>query len=131
MQGKDPKGRLLIVDDDESVCGFLTELLSAEGYDCQSCSGGERALDLMRRQAFDVIILDLMMPGITGLEVLTLTRKKYPKTVFLILTGMSDVDVGVGAMKQGADDYLMKPCKPEAVVASVEQAVRKKRVELG
>lgn len=131
MQGNISKGRLLVVDDDESVCGFLIETLSSQGYECQSCPAGEAALDLMRRQTFDVIILDLMMPGMTGLEVLALTRKKYPKTAFLILTGMDSVDVAVGAMKQGADDYLMKPCQPGAVVASVERAVRKRRAEDG
>ncbi|MFB3924119.1 MAG: response regulator [Terriglobia bacterium] len=121
------KGRLLVVDDDRAVSGFLTDLLSEQGYECQNCPDGETALDTMRQQSFDVVILDLMMPGITGLEILALSRKQYPETAFLVLTGMDDVDVAAGAMKQGADDYLTKPCEPEAVVASVELAMKKKR----
>jgi len=125
-----PKGRALLVDDEPSVCLVLSEGLSAEGYDCQACLSAEDALDLMQREPFDIVITDLRMPGMSGLELLEKAHKEYPRTAFLMVTGEDDVRLGIRAMKLGAVDYLLKPIELEAVVASVQRALEIKRMEL-
>ena len=121
---------ILVVDDDPSIGALLNEKLSQEGFHCRSCLSGTEALEIMERQAFDVIISDLRMPGMSGFELLEVTRKKYPHSAFLMATGVAEVRVGIQAMKQGADDYLVKPFQLDAVVASVERALDKKCLEL-
>jgi response regulator RpfG family c-di-GMP phosphodiesterase len=130
VEGNDSSTRVLIVDDERSVCVLLSEKLSSEGLECQSCSSGEKALALMQGESFDLIISDLHMPGISGLELLEKVRQDYPRSAFLIITGEGDVQVGIKAMKQGAADYLVKPFQLEAVVASVGRALEKKRLEV-
>ena len=118
------------MDDDEQFCVMLRRGLAAEGYECQSCSAGDAALRLLEREAFDVVISDLRMPGMSGMELLKVAVGAYPRSVFLIATGVDDIRTGIEAMKQGAYDYLLKPFKLDAVVASIERALEKKRLEL-
>lgn len=106
---------------------MLTESLSSEGYECDSCPEVGLALDLMQRQAYDAVILDLMMPGTTGFEVLIIAKKKYPQTAFLIFSGMYDPRLAAQAIKQGADDYLVKPIQLSELVARVARAIEKQR----
>lgn len=124
------KRRVLVVDDETSVCILLSEKLSREGFDCSTCSSAEEALTCLEQDAFDLIISDLKMPGLSGLALLQEARKKHPHSAFLMATGVDDIRVGIQAMKQGADDYLVKPFQLEAVVASVVRALEKKRLEM-
>ncbi len=130
MEGRTPSQSLLIVDDEPPVCRLLSERLTQEGFNCQSCASGEKALELLQRDAFDLVISDLRMPGISGMTLLEEAYKKYPRTAFLMVTGVDDIRVGIEAMKQGAADYLVKPFQLDAVVASVTRALDKKRLEL-
>ena len=127
---KAPKGLVLAVDDDPSVCSLLVRKLSLEGFTCVSTSNGEEALDLLRQRSFDVVVSDLRMPGISGLTLLERCRTEYPHMAFLMVTAEDDVDVGVEAMKRGAADYLVKPFNPQILIHNVERAVEKKRLEL-
>ncbi|MGA3326790.1 MAG: HD domain-containing phosphohydrolase [Terriglobia bacterium] len=124
-----PQSRVLVVDDDPTICGLLTTKLKSSGYISQSCSSGEEALQLLSKEAFDAIISDLDMPGISGLALLAAVRRLAPRTAFLMATGVSDAAVGVSAMKQGAADYLLKPFHLEAVIVSLRRAVETKRME--
>jgi response regulator RpfG family c-di-GMP phosphodiesterase len=124
------KERILVVDDELPICTLLAERLSQQGYHCQSSSNGEEALRLLAQQPFDVIISDLRMPGMSGLALLEEVRKEYPHSAFVVATGVDDVRVSIEAMKQGAADYLIKPIQLDALVASVERSVEKKRLEL-
>jgi putative nucleotidyltransferase with HDIG domain len=124
------RGRILIVDDEASVCGLLSEKLSQEGFTCCACSNGADALAMLERQSYDAVISDMRMPGMTGLGLLGECRKKYPRTAFLIVTGVDDVRVGIQAMRQGASDYLVKPLQLDAVVNALGRAVERKRLEL-
>jgi len=124
------RGRVLVVDDEPAVCALLSEGLCREGFDCQPVTGGEEALRRLGLEPFDVVISDLRMPGVSGLALLEVVRVKYPRLTFLMATGVNNVQVGVAAMKQGAADYLVKPFQLEGVVASVERAMEKKRLEL-
>ncbi len=127
MGHSNSKGRLLIVDDDYSVCTLLVDKLASDGYECESCPEGELALDLMKRRAFDALVLDLMIPGVTGLEILVTAKRMYPRTAFIIVTGVDDVKVAEQALRQGADDYLVKPIHLKELAASVTRAIDRKR----
>jgi response regulator RpfG family c-di-GMP phosphodiesterase len=124
------KARILIVDDDPLICTLLIEGLSREGFECRAAGGGEEALRILGLERFDALISDLRMPGVSGLALLEAARSGYPQLSFLIATGVDDVRVAVEAMKHGAADYLVKPFRLEAVVAAVERALEKKRLEL-
>ncbi len=130
MRGKSEKGHVLVVDDEEAICQLLTDGLREEGFDCQSCTSGEEALRLLQEQNFDIVITDVRMPGISGLELLEKGIKEHPHAAYVMATGLDDVRVGVEAMKRGAADYLVKPFNLHAVVVSLERAVREKRLKL-
>lgn len=129
-ESKPSKGRVLVVDDDPGIPMMLCQKLSCEGFDCESCSSGQESLALLRARSFDIVISDLQMPGMTGMELLDMVHKEFPRAAFLMVTGVDDVRVGVQAMKQGGADYVVKPFQLEAMVASVERALEKKRLEL-
>ena len=118
---------ILVVDDDPIICTLLNAKLTLCGFDCQPCNSAREALDLLSKRSFDAIISDLNMPGMSGLELLEATRNLAPRPAFLMATGVSDVSVGVTAMKQGASDYLVKPFQMDAVVAALLRALEIKR----
>jgi len=127
--GPTSEGRILIVEDEQAIGELLSSALRLKGFDCRNCLDGEEALLLLEKQSFDAVISDLRMPGITGLELLKMVRLKYPFVAFLMATGVDEVRVGVQAMKDGADDYLVKPFSMENVVSSVDRALEKKRLD--
>ena len=130
MPSNVPRGRILIVDDEPSICTLLIEGLSPEGFECRAAGNGDEAINILEQEHFDALISDLRMPGISGLALLEATRAKYPRMSFLMATGVDNVRVGVEAMKLGADDYIVKPFRLDAVVVAVERALEKKRLEL-
>ena len=118
-----------MVDDDFAIRQLLATKLKLCGFNTTACGSGEEALKLLSNQSFDAIISDLNMPGISGLELLAEAHRQFPRTAFLMATGVGDVSVGVAAMKQGAADYILKPFQMEAVVASLRRALEMKRME--
>jgi cyclic di-GMP phosphodiesterase len=129
MANADVRRRILVVDDEAAVCSLLSERLEPAGFECRSSSSGEQALELLASEAFDAIISDMNMPGISGLELLEGARKKHPHSAFLMVTGVDDIRVAIQAMKQGADDYLVKPFQFDMVLASVRRALERKDLE--
>jgi response regulator RpfG family c-di-GMP phosphodiesterase len=129
MTGKVPKAYVLVVDDDPIICKLITITLKASGFVSQSCTCGEDAIELLAKEHFDAVISDLNMPGVSGFELLAATRRLRPHAVFMMATGVSDVSVGVAAMKQGAADFLLKPFQMDAVVVSLQRALDVKRME--
>ena len=130
METRFERPRVLLVDDDPASSELLSEVLSREGFDCETCPSGEHALKTLQQEAFDVVITDLRMAGISGLALLERARHRYPHLVFLIATADGDVHKGIEAMKQGAADYLVKPLDLDAIVGSVRYALKTKRQEL-
>src|SRR5215470_2763876 len=120
-----PRGSALIVDDEASVRSVLVRTLSPQGFVCSTASNGEAALSLLDEREFDVVISDLQMPGISGLEFLKQCRAQHPHTVFLMITAEDDVQVGIEAMKRGAADYLVKPFHIQGLSRSIERALEK------
>jgi putative nucleotidyltransferase with HDIG domain len=122
-------GRVLVVDDEPGACKLLSLIVGPPAFHCTTASSGEEALVALQREQFDAVISDLHMPGISGMELLAEVRRCYPHLAFLVTTGVDDVDVGVHAMRCGADDYLVKPLVEDAVIASLESAIHKRQLE--
>jgi putative nucleotidyltransferase with HDIG domain len=121
--------RILAVDDESAACKLLSIILGPPAFHCTTACSGEEALVALQKEPFDAVISDLDMPGMGGLQLLTQVRRKYPHIAFLVTTGVDDLDVGVQAMRCGADDYLVKPLLEGAVDASLRSALHKRRLE--
>jgi putative nucleotidyltransferase with HDIG domain len=121
--------RILAVDDEFAACKLLSLILGPPAFHCTTACTGEEALVALQTEPFDAVISDLDMPGMGGLQLLTQVRRKYPHMAFLVTTGVDDLDVGVQAMRCGADDYLVKPLREGAVAASLQSALHKRRLE--
>jgi putative nucleotidyltransferase with HDIG domain len=124
-----PAVRVLAVDDESSACKLLSLILGPPAFQCTTASTGEEALAALQCEPFDAVISDLHMPGMSGMELLTEVRRRFSHMAFLVITGVDDVDVGVQAMRCGADDYLVKPLRESAVFASLESALHKRKLE--
>ena len=120
---------LLIVDDEAGVCLLLKEWLTDAGFTCLTALSGNEALAILREHEIGAIISDLSMPGMSGLVLLATVREAYPHAAFLMATGVGDIRLAVEAMKQGADDYIIKPFQLDAVVASVTRALGVRHLE--
>ncbi len=116
--------RILIVEDDTTFRGFLKTILVAEGYEVMEASDGERALSLLSRESFDLVVSDLKMPGKSGLELFRETRQDPGPPQFIFLTAFGTGDEAVAAMKEGAADFLTKPlAAPEALLTLVARVI--------
>ena len=120
------KTRVLLVDDEEKFVELMTERLTMRNYDVTSCLSGEDALDTVKGYNFDVVILDVMMPGIDGIKTLREIKGIKPLTEVILLTGHAAVDTAIEGMKLGAFDYLQKPCETEDLVSKIDKAYQRK-----
>src|SRR5580658_2555355 len=124
-----PAVRVLIVDDDPALRKILSVMLTHADFLCRTAACGEEALSLLARQPFDVVISDLRMPSISGMDLLIEVRERYPHLAFLMVTAEDETRVGVRAMQLGADDYLLKPFDADVVLGSLHRALQKKKLE--
>ena len=130
MNEETKKARILVVDDESPMREMLTKFLSLNGFECQDCPNGNEALALLKIQTFDALISDLRMPGISGLTLLDEAHRNYPHLACLMATADGEIQNGIKAMQLGAEDYILKPFKLEAVLASVQRALDRKRMEV-
>jgi len=119
---------ILVVDDEQSVTDLLSEDLAEAGYICATAASGEQALDILSVNNFDVILLDLRLPGISGMDVLRETKSQHPETMVIVITAVGDAETAVEAMKIGAMDYIIKPFELERVNSSVDEALKAETV---
>jgi DNA-binding response OmpR family regulator len=103
--------KILVVDDDNEMRDNIMEVLADEDFEIFSAEHGENALEQVKNNSFDLVLLDLLMPGISGMEVLPLIKRESPSTQVIMVTAFSTVDNAVEAMRKGADDYITKPFK--------------------
>lgn len=122
--------RVLIVDDELTTRKLLAAMLGEIGVVCKTAACAEEGLRALETEPMDAVLSDLQMPGISGMTFLAEVRPRYRHLAFLMITGVDDIRVGIEAMKKGADDYLVKPLQIEIVMASLERALEKKRLEL-
>jgi two-component system KDP operon response regulator KdpE len=120
---------VLIVDDEPSIRISLRTILSGLGYVIVEAARGEEALALVRTAQFDVVLLDINMPGIGGIEVCRLMRKSVPRLPIVMLTVQGSEDRKVEALDAGADDYITKPFQLRELIARLRAAVRRNRVQ--
>jgi two-component system copper resistance phosphate regulon response regulator CusR len=123
--------RILVVEDEAKVASFIRRALEEESYAVDVCVDGTQCLDMALDKDYDLIILDLMLPGLSGLEILKELRKKKVRTPVLILTARSQVDQKVKGLDTGADDYLTKPFAIEELLARVRALLRRGSGETG
>lgn len=115
------KSRVLLVDDEIEFVNTLAQRLKLRGYEVKTAGSGEECLEIYEAGSFDIVVLDLMMPGMNGLDVLA-RLKKYDKTIeVILLTGHGSTKEGMEGMKLGAADYLMKPLDIEELTAKMDE----------
>ena len=121
-----PGSRVLLVDDETIFTKNMAKLLKFRGYEVAAVNSGDAAIRELEQSRFDVIVLDLKMPGMDGIATLKEIMKLGLFTETLILTGHGSIDTALEAMKLGAYDYLTKPCEIDELVAKIEAAWEKK-----
>jgi DNA-binding NtrC family response regulator len=124
--------KILLVDDEPIALTSIQRLLRRRGLrDVQICDSGAQAVERIKSEDFDVVLLDVLMPGIDGLEVLQSTKAFKPETEFVILTAVDDVDTAVKAIRFGAFDYLVKPVDNERLLIAIERAYERRGLRAG
>lgn len=124
------KSRVLVVDDEESIREFLEIMLRKEGYEVTCAEDGQKALDIIKKKSVDLVISDLQMPNMTGIELLRQVRDQYPELLFMMITAFGTTETAVEAMKLGAYDYITKPFKIDEVRINIANALRSKNLEV-
>jgi DNA-binding response OmpR family regulator len=117
--------KVLLVDDEEEFVTTLAERLEMRGFDPSIATSGDQALSMVQDKAFDLIVLDLMMPGIGGLEVMKQIKSSNPDMPIILLTGQGSTKEGMEGMNQGAFDFLMKPLDIEELISQIHEALGK------
>jgi len=120
---------LLLVDDEEQFLSTTKKLLEKRGIHTDTCTNGFDALEALEKSRIDVVILDVKMPGLDGVEALRKIKQRYPLIEVIMLTGHASVESAVQGLRLGAFDYLVKPATVEEIVAKVRDACDKKRAK--
>jgi DNA-binding NtrC family response regulator len=120
-------GKILVVDDEDIVRTSCSRTLSPEGYDVRLAKNGAEGLKMASEERFDLVLTDLKMPDMDGIEVLRIIKEQWPETAVIIVTGYQTVDTAVKAIKLGAYDYIEKPFTPDALITAVREALTNKQ----
>ena len=123
----DTRASILVVDDEEVVRRSYARILGEMDCEAQAAADGEQALQAMARRPFDVVLLDLRMPGAGGLEVLRTIKRRWPSSEVVVITGYPTVQSAREALQLGACEYLAKPLDPDEVMDAARGAMRRKR----
>jgi len=126
----DKQETLLVVDDEAAIRRVLCQKLSREGYQCEEADAAEQVLNTLATSPIALVILDIKMPGKSGIELLPEIKSDYPDTAVIMATAITDINVAIQCLKQGADDYLCKPFNLEEVSLAVQRALEKRRLKL-
>ena len=125
------RARILVVDDEIGMCDFLRYLLEGEGYEVDDANSGIDALDKLRAGSYQLVLADIKMPGMDGLEMLRRIKELDPDTIVIVMTGYSSLETAIKAIKYDAHNYLTKPFDdPDAVLAAVENGLLERRERL-
>lgn len=120
---------VLIIDDDKELCSLLSDFLSLEGFETQAIHDGAEAVVHCQKQTYDAIVLDIMLPGLQGLDVLRQVRQ-FSTTPILMLTARGEDTDRILGLELGADDYLPKPCNPRELAARLRAILRRARLAI-
>jgi two-component system response regulator AtoC len=114
--------KILVVDDEELLRNLLVRLLERETYHVTAAAGGRQALELLQKGDFNILVSDVKMPEMTGLELLKICKEKYPRMAAVLMTAFGDAYTAKDAILQGADEYVIKPFKNADLLAAIERA---------
>lgn len=121
--------RILLVDDEERFVHTLSKRLAARGFFVECAYSGLDALGILQTKPFDVVLLDVRMPGMDGVDTLRALKKIQPLVQVIMLSGNASINAAIEGMRLGAMDYLLKPADLEDILAKVEEACEKKRLQ--
>jgi two-component system chemotaxis response regulator CheY len=125
-------GRILVVDDEPDIRKVVRMTLQKAGYDVLEAENGEKAIDIINtgenRVMLDVVICDIRMPKINGVEAIAYFRKEYPRVPLIVLTGFPDTDMATSLMRDGVVDYLVKPVEGDKLKAAVARAMEQREI---
>ncbi len=121
------KSNILVVDDEKPVCRLLCDDLVSQGYSCAAASTGEEALTKLGSEIFNLTLLDIRLPDISGIEVLKKISSDYRDIAAIMITAVNDVDTAVESMKLGASDYIVKPFNLDRIDATVRTVLENRR----
>jgi DNA-binding NtrC family response regulator len=122
--------RILVVDDELFVRELLLEFLGSQGYEVDLADSGEKALELMQIKPADVVLVDLKMPGMDGIQTLKEIKKAVPHALGIIMTGYPTIESSIEALRQGAHDYVIKPFKLNDLKSSIEKALAEQKLKV-
>ena len=128
--GEEAGVRCLVVDDEPGVRSVLVRLLTSRGYEVCEAVNGREAVAALEREPFDLVLTDIHMPEVTGVQLLAEVRRRWPEVGVVMITGVPEVQVAVASLAQGALDYMGKPFQVEEALARVQQALEKRRLIL-
>lgn len=118
--------RILILDDEPAICELLLDFLDGIGHSCEAVTAESDALDKLRNEPFDVLITDIVMEGIGGIEVARAAKELLPELVVIVMTGHAKVETAIEALRVGADEYVLKPFEPSEVVVSINRGLEQR-----
>jgi putative two-component system response regulator len=124
------KENILIVDDEKTVRRSLNRCLTLRGFSCAEASSADEALESLKNNPVDLVILDIMMPGTSGTELLPRLKKSYPDTAVVMATAVVEPDTIVKCMKNGAHDYITKPFDVDELISNINSVLEKRKLEL-
>jgi len=125
-----PKARLLVVDDEANLRTGLRDLLSLMGYHVEEAASGREALESLQSEPYDLMVLDIRMPGMDGVEVMHRARQMYPDLSIIVLTAHASLESAIAAVKSGAADYMLKPFNVDDLATTISQALQERAEEL-
>lgn len=120
------KYNIMVIDDEKIVGSMAKRSLEQDGYEVETFLNGESALARLKEKSFDVVITDLKMKGIDGLEILRTVKQLYPGTVVIMITAFANLDVAIEALRDDVHDFFPKPVKIKDLKASIQKALEKK-----
>lgn len=124
------KEKILIVDDEPATRKLITRILSEEGYQCEEADSAVQVLDRLRSNKTELVILDIRMPGKSGIELLPEIKAGHPDTAVIMVTAVVEIPSAVQCMKLGAEDYICKPFKVDELALTVESALHKRKLQI-
>jgi DNA-binding response OmpR family regulator len=114
---------VLFVDDEDILRMLMRDQLSAEGYEVETADDGDTALEILGKKSFDLLLIDIRMPRMNGIELLKEIRKQKIRSRILVLTAVDDLNIAIEAVKQGANDYLTKPIELKSLTAAIQRVI--------
>jgi DNA-binding response OmpR family regulator len=120
------KKRVIVIDDDKSILRTFTRILQKNGYEIDVAETGKEALEKSKKKTYDLALIDIRLPDMDGTDLLVKMQQTTPEAIKIMITGFPSLETGVKALDEGADAYLVKPVKPEELLALIEEKFKTK-----